>query len=89
MKLSSRSGLLILLLGAIALIAQLSPQNVQQIFSLFESDALGQSKHYTLVPEAIHEGDSLTVQQFQIPDYVHSKTLIPRSSQIMVKPETH
>jgi endonuclease YncB( thermonuclease family) len=62
MKRSSRPGLLILLLGAIALIAQLLPQSVQQIFSLFKSDALGQSKHYTVVPEAIHDGDSLTVK---------------------------
>jgi endonuclease YncB( thermonuclease family) len=62
MKLSSSLGLLILLLGAIALIAQLSPQSVQQVFSLFESDELGQSKHYTVVPEAIHDGDSLTVK---------------------------
>jgi micrococcal nuclease len=62
MKLSSRPGLLISLLGVIALIAQLSPQSVQQVFSLFKSDALGQSKHYTVVPEAIHDGDSLTVK---------------------------
>jgi micrococcal nuclease len=62
MKLSSRPGLLISLLGAIALITQLSPQSVPQVLSLFESDALGQSKHYTVVPEAIHDGDSLTVK---------------------------
>jgi micrococcal nuclease len=62
MKLSNRPSLLILLLGAIALIAQLSPQSAQPVFSLFESDELGQSKHYTVVPEAIHDGDSLTVK---------------------------
>jgi hypothetical protein len=62
MKLSSRPGLLILLLGAIALAAQLSPQSVQQVFSLFESHEIGQSKYYTVVPEAIHDGDSLTVK---------------------------
>jgi endonuclease YncB( thermonuclease family) len=62
MKLFRRPGLLISLLGAIALIAQLSPQSVQQVFSLFESEELGQSKHYTVVPEAIHDGDSLTVK---------------------------
>jgi micrococcal nuclease len=61
-KFSSRPGLLISLLGAIALIAQLSPQSVQQVFSLFQSDALGQSKHYTVVPEAFHDGDSFTVK---------------------------
>jgi micrococcal nuclease len=62
MKLSSRPGLLFSLLGAIALIAQLSPQSVQQVLSLLESDELGQSKHYTVMPEAIHDGDSLTVK---------------------------
>jgi micrococcal nuclease len=62
MKLSSRPGLLILLLGAIALIAQLFTESVQQAFLLFESDKISQSRHYTVVPEAIRDGDSLTVK---------------------------
>lgn len=62
MKLSSRPGLLFSLLGVIALIAQISPQSVPKALSLFESDATGQSKHYTVVPETIHDGDSLTVK---------------------------
>jgi endonuclease YncB( thermonuclease family) len=62
MKLSSRPVLFISLLGAIFLIAQLAPQRVQQAFSLFESDTLGQSKHYTVASGAIHDGDSLTVK---------------------------
>lgn len=50
-----------LLLGAIALAAKLSPQTVQQVFSLLGTNELGQSKHYQVVAGSLHDGDSLRV----------------------------
>ena len=47
--------------GAIALAARLSPQTVQQVFSLLVTNESGQSQHYTVVAGSTHDGDSLRV----------------------------
>ena len=46
---------------AIALIAKLSPQTMQQVFSLLAANELGESQHYQVVAGSVHDGDSLRV----------------------------